>query len=87
MSKLLITCGKLYEVEGDNSIELTRSWESSIDLVDMNCRLKGVLLCQEFGEGGAWTQSQVWRQKSPNKMKNLGSSGTRRGKNWDIIPG
>ena len=52
LSKLLITCGKLYEVEGDNSIELTRSWESSIDLVDMNCRLKGALLCQEFGEGG-----------------------------------
>ena len=25
--------------------------------------------------------------KSPNKRKNLGSSGTTRGKNWDIIPG
>ena len=39
------------------------------------------------------TWPQVWRQdwgkvqpRSPNKRKNLGSSGTSRGKNWDIIP-
>ena len=40
-------------------------------------------------EGGPWTWPQVWKQdfgpRSPNKRKNLGSSGTTRGKNWDRI--
>ena len=42
------------------------------------------------GRGGLDLSSSLeakFRVRSPNKRNNLGSSGTTRGKNWDIIPG
>ena len=58
----------------DSSIDLDQGWYFHIGR-------------SEGGLDLASSLSANFGVRSPNKMKNLGSSGTTRGKNWDIISG
>ena len=62
--------------------------QKEIDDIKENCYLQGgtSILGSRGGLDLASSLEAKFGVRSPNKRKNLGSSGTTIGKNWDIIP-